>query len=312
MIHESRSPNSFLVPMPITEAAHQVAQKFARQQPTPQKAEQIYHNTLAVYAVHHYLQILGIPTNLSAGDCWNPVVRLALDVADLEVTGRGRLECRPVKSDQAVCTIPPESQADRIGYIVVTIDDELQQATLVGFVEQVSGATLWLRDLRSLAQLPAYLQQVEPKIVLSRWFEGIFYGAWQTLEAVFASPLDDVAYAGFSNLRSSQIRRAKTLDFGLLLNQQTVALVIAIQPEAEAASIGANSINVLIQVLPMGQEKQLPPGLKLKVNLESESAEVEAREADSLIQLEFSELLGTLVTVQVQLADSIVTEEFIL
>ncbi|MBF2025301.1 MAG: DUF1822 family protein [Oscillatoriales cyanobacterium C42_A2020_001] len=310
MTHETRSPNSFSVPMPITEAAHQMAQTFASQQPTPGKREQIYRNTLAVYAVHHYLQLLGIPTDLSAGDCWNPMVRLALDVADLEVTGRGRLECRPVEPDQAVCMIPTEAQVDRIGYIVVEIDAAQQEATLLGFVDQVSGTALGLRELRSLTQFPAYLQQVQPKIVLSQWFEGIFYGAWQILEAVFTRQPQDIAWAGLGNLRSAQIRRAKTLDLGLLLNQKTVALVIALQSEvSETPAVG--NITVLIQVLPMGKEEHLPPGLKLKVNLESEQAEVEARAADNLIQLEFSEPPGTPVTVQVQLADTLVTEEFI-
>ena len=310
MTHETRSPNSFLVPMPITAAAHQVAQTFVRQQPTPEKREQIYRNTLAVYAVHHYLQLLGIPTDLSAGDCWNPMVRLALDVADLEVIGRGRLECRPVEPDQAVCSIPTEAQVDRIGYILVAIDAAQQEATLLGFVDRVSGAALGRRELRSLTQFPAYLQQVQPKIVLSQWFEGIFYGAWQTLEAVFAHQPQDITWAGLGNLRSAQIRRAKTLDLGLLLNQQTVALVIAIQPEV-GGTLTAGNVTVLIQVLPMGKEEHLPPGLKLKVNLESEHAEVEARAADNLIQLEFSEPPGTPVTVQVQLADTLVTEEFI-
>jgi Protein of unknown function (DUF1822) len=296
--------------MPITEVACQMAQTFARQQPTPEKREQIYRNTLAVYAVHHYLQLLGIPTDLTAGDCWNPIVRLALDVADLEVTGRGRLECRPVEPDQAVCLIPTEAQVDRIGYIVVAIDAAQQEATLLGFVDRVSGTALERRELRSLTQLPAYLQQVQPRTLLSQWFEGIFHGAWQTLEEVFAPQSKDIAWAGLGNLRSAQIRRAKTLDLGLLLNQKTVALVIAIQPEVSGTSTVGN-LTVLIQVLPMGKEVHLPPGLKLKVNLESECAEVEARAADNLIQLEFSEPPGTPVMVQVQLADTVVTEEFI-
>ncbi|MCA1994384.1 MAG: DUF1822 family protein [Coleofasciculus sp. S288] len=311
MIYETRSPDHFLVPMPITQAAHRTAREFTRQQPTPQKAEQVYRNTLAVYAVHNYLQILGISTNLTAGDSWNPLVRFALDVADLEVTNRGRLECRPVRQNETVCHIPPEVQTDRIGYIVVQIDDEQQEATLLGFVDSVSESDLSLRELRSLIELPTYLQHVRPKVILSQWLEGIFHEAWQALEEVFAPRQAHLAWAGLRNLRSSQIKRAKTFDLGLLLNQKTVALVITIQPEMAETPTLAENMNVLIQVLPMGEEEQLPPGLKLKVNLECESAEVEAREADNLIQLEFSEPPDTPVVVQVQLADSVVTEELI-
>ena len=83
-----------------------------------------------------------------------------------------------------------------------------------------------------------------------------------------------------------------------------MALVINLQPEENG------EVGILVKVLPMGEHKYLPTGLKLKVNLESDSAEVEARRADNLIQLEFSQRPGRMFNVQVSLEDAVVTEEF--
>ncbi|PSO78338.1 MAG: hypothetical protein BRC44_11220, partial [Cyanobacteria bacterium QS_4_48_99] len=43
------------LPLPITQAERRVAQQFSQQQSTPQKAEQVQLNTLAVCVVHSYL-----------------------------------------------------------------------------------------------------------------------------------------------------------------------------------------------------------------------------------------------------------------
>ncbi|MEL7316369.1 MAG: DUF1822 family protein, partial [Cyanobacteria bacterium J06559_3] len=54
------------VPVWVTQAAKQMAEQFASQQPTPPKAEQVYQNTLAVCVVNGYLNLLGIKTDLAA------------------------------------------------------------------------------------------------------------------------------------------------------------------------------------------------------------------------------------------------------
>lgn len=97
MIHPAQTPEEKLIPMPITQSAQQIALQFASEQPNEPKALQVYLNTLAVCAVNNYLRIMDVPTDLTASDSWNPVLRLAADVADLWVIGLGRLECRPVE-----------------------------------------------------------------------------------------------------------------------------------------------------------------------------------------------------------------------
>ena len=170
MKSQTQTLEDLLIPMAITQEARFLAQEFAKEQPTPPKAEQVYFNTLAVCMVNNYLRILGIPTDLTAGDSWNPVVRLAFDVADLEVTGLGRLECRPLKSGSRkgeliapseVCYIPPEVQSDRIGYVAVSLDDEQQEATMLGFVKTVATSELPLSQLQSIDQLLEYLAQLK-------------------------------------------------------------------------------------------------------------------------------------------------------
>lgn len=149
--------------MPVTQAARRTAEQFALQHPSPEKAERVRLNTLAVWVVNDYLQLMDIPTELSAGDSWNPVMRLSDDVADLVVTGLGRLECRFILPGEQSCTIPPEVWFDRIGYMVVRIEESFREATLLGFMppseeplEQVEVA-----QLRSLDEFLDYIGRLE-------------------------------------------------------------------------------------------------------------------------------------------------------
>src|SRR5919202_532289 len=148
MTYHINEIEEFALPLPITQVARRTAQEFASQQPTPQKAEQVRLNTLAVYAVNDYLQMMGIPCDLSVGDSWNPITRLCADVADLEITGVGRLECRPLKLHEQTCYIPPEVWSDRIGYVIVQIDESSFEATVLGFTQTASTEELSINQLR--------------------------------------------------------------------------------------------------------------------------------------------------------------------
>ncbi|HBE18182.1 MAG TPA: hypothetical protein DEA78_10140, partial [Cyanobacteria bacterium UBA11159] len=162
------------MPMPITETAIKTAHKFADQQPTLDKKEQVYLNTLAVLAVRDYLQLMEIDTDLANSDSWHPVVRLCADIADLNLPGLGRLECRPVKvfnSDgksslselspcSNICSVPPEVWCDRIGYVVVQIDEEKREANLLGFAKNAGKGELYFNQLESLDSLLEYLEKL--------------------------------------------------------------------------------------------------------------------------------------------------------
>lgn len=129
MTYTSRS----MFAVPLTSKAFKLAKTFQEQYENAAKARQVYLNTLAVYAVDTYCQCLGIETDLEACDSLNPSVQPLMDVADLEIAGIGKLECRPVLPEEENCYIPTDTWENRIGYIAVEIDESSREATLFGF-----------------------------------------------------------------------------------------------------------------------------------------------------------------------------------
>lgn len=339
MTYPTHELDDLSLSLPITQTALRTAQQFANEQPTPQKAEQVRLNTLAVCAVNDYLQMIGIPTNLEASDSWNPVLRLCADVADLEVTGIGRLECRSHRSGQSSCYVPPEVWLDRVGYIAVEIDELSLEATVLGFTETITDEELPIRQLKPIDDLIDVLNPLdEPKpipalaktrVKLNQWLTNIFEQGWDTVESLLAPTEPELAFnfRGFSdsimddNWRSAPdsvldepivsdaiISRAKLIDLGIQLAGYPVALVVKLQPESE------HKTYILLQLHPTGGQQYLPPHLQLTVLDESGSIflEAQARSADNYIQLQFSGLPGEPFSVKVALGDASVTEDFVI
>jgi hypothetical protein len=210
----------FALPWPVVEDARCWAQQFAQQQLSPEKAEQVRLNTLAVWVVHQYLEAMGIDTHLQASDSWNPITRMTADIADLELPNLGRLECRPVRPHSQSCAFPPEAWSDRIGYVVVEIDQSERQARLLGFTPTLnhtapvpspdpfrfrfvaaeptfaSGvdaptAELLLAQLRSPEELLTHLytlktqpHPVKLRVNLGEWLQGVVAAGWETVESI--------------------------------------------------------------------------------------------------------------------------------
>ena len=189
------------LPMPITQNSLQIARQFAAQQRHPQRQEQVYFNTLAVLAVHDYLEILSIKTDLTECDSWNPAMRLFTDAADLYIKGLGKIECRPVRKlhqNQATandnlsanppvnCPVPVEARADRIGYIAVAIDEDEKVARLLGFSPTADSGELVLNELHSLDDFLVNLEHLfDAKVDLNQWLMNVFNPDWQPFEAIF-------------------------------------------------------------------------------------------------------------------------------
>lgn len=150
-----------LLEVPLGIEAHRLARQFAAEQYTPQKRKQVYLNTLAVYAVHRYLQWLQVDTDLSCSDSWHPVLRNRWDVADLFIPGIGKLECRPVLPGETAFALPLEVTEDRIGYIGVQFSEQLDYVQLLGFAKAMATAIspqqLFISELQPLEKLPDYL-----------------------------------------------------------------------------------------------------------------------------------------------------------
>lgn len=328
MSDRSDNIEDFALPLPITSAARQLAQQFAIGQPTPEKAEQVRLNTLAVCAVKDYLQAIGIPTDLSACDSWNPVTRLCADVADLEVTGAGFLECRPIKASESICRIPREVHELRIGYVVVRIDEALRQASLLGFVPVAAVEELPISQLQApeelIDRLDSLMQPAPARsaastaVTLSQWFNRVFAAGWQEVEALlnpgevspafsFRSP--DTLSAIAIEPPSANIRRAKAIDLGMQLDaQHSVVLIVELNPASKQKT------DILLQVHPSGSQLYLPPGLELIVLDESGATFIEARSrlADNYIQLLLSGSPGERFSVKVALGEASIVEEFVI
>ncbi len=310
------------LPLPISQTARIIAQQFANQQPTPEKAQQVRLNTLAVSVVNDYLQMMEIPTAIRASDSWNPIMQLSGNVADLEIPSIGRLECRPVGLHDQVCAVPPETWEERMGYVVVQIDESLQEAKLLGFSRNVTTETLPLSQLQPLEALIDRLAQlrtspVKTLVNLSQWFANQCDAGWQTVESLWDLLESQPAYAFRSavtpettSLNQSQAitRRAKLIDLGITIIDQPVMLIVEIDPEVNQQT------NICLQLHSTGNQLYLPTGVKLTVLDESGAVflEAEARSADNYIQLQFRGEIQECFSVQVSFDDMSIIEKFII
>jgi len=305
MTYSTQEIEDYSLPLPITQTADITAQRFSLQQPNPQKAEQVRLNTLAVYAVNDYLQLMGIPTELTAGDSWNPVMRLCTDVADLEVTGKGRLECRPLKTSSYSCHLPLEVQEDRIGYVLIQIDEAYREATILGFTKTAVTGELHIRQLQPLENLLQHLSEIGQPVQLSQWLQGIVEAGWQSLETLLRPEATALAF----NFRSEGLgtRLGKPIDLGIQIAGHPIALIVAVTPESE------QRIKVLLQVHPTTHPYCLPENLQLIVLDENGAKflETQARNADNYIQLEVWGNVGERFCVKITLADATITEVFV-
>ncbi|MEH2464935.1 DUF1822 family protein [Nostoc sp.] len=312
--------DDFALTLPISQSARITAQQFANQQPNPEKAEQVRLNTLAVWVVNDYLEMMDIPTDLQASDSWNCVMRLCGNIADLKVPSVGRLECRPVQEHQQICSIPPETWEERVGYLVVQFDESLQEARLLGFMPSVATETLPLEQLQPLEAFIDHLSQLRQSPVsslvnLSQWFAGIFETGWQTIESLWNLPELRPAYAFRSietlelntlNEPESITKRAKLIDLGIQILNQPVMLIVEISLEEDQQT------SIRLQLHATGNQIYLPPGVHLTV-LDSSGAvflNAQSRKLDNYIQLQFRGEPTEQFSVRVAINDISITEYF--
>jgi hypothetical protein len=307
--------DNFALTLPITQNALTTAQTFANQQPTLEKAEQVRLNTLAVWVVNDYLQMMDIPTNLQGSDSWNQVLRFCNNVADLELPAIGRLECRPVNLDQQRCHIPPETWEERVGYVVVKIDELHQEAQLLGFVPRVTTEEIPLSQLQSPEVFIDHLAELKqssviPQVNLSQWFAGIFETGWQTVESLLSTPELRPAYAfrSVETLEPEATKRAKLIDLGIAENNQPFMLIV------EVSSGSDNLTNIYLKLLPTGDQVHLPAGLEIAILNQSSSVIVaaQARQKDNYIQLQLKGEPTEQFSVQVKLNNASFIENFLI
>ena len=322
---------------PLTPSAHRLAQQFCQQHKDPQKVKQVYLNTLAVSAVEFYLGCMGVKTNRSASQSYDPIMQLMLDVADLELPGRGKVECRPLLPDTSVLSVPPEAWSDRLATIAVRLSVSLKEATLLGFAP-AGCREIAVDQLRSLDDLTEYLNPIQSpatdRINLSHWLENRFTAGWQSLTALTGLNQPRLASTFRSSAPSSELnevetRRAKLIDLGVQLGFESVALLVAItpvkpeiKPEVKPeikpetpASDAEPRVEIWAQIHPVGETDYLPPDLSLSMlSATGETLQaVKSRHQDNYIQLKrFRGIPGETFGIKVSFGDMCTTELFVI
>ena len=313
----SNTKEALTFTVPLLKPAHQLADKFCQHQSNLQKAEQVYLNTLAVYAVNYHLQCLGFETDWTHSDSWDSMMQTFLNVADLEVKNYGKLECRPVLPDAEVIYVPQEVWEGRIGYVAVQLDESLEEATLLGFAETVSTQELALSELRSLEELPEYLSQfkqlqpIEERVNLSQWLRDIFEAGWETIEATVAPPQAELAFNTRSQppVRTSTpgVKRGKRLDLERLGGSKQVAVFVGLTPTVSP------QLDITVEVYPVGGQRYLPRELQVMVLDEQGKAVLQAEAGNSEgLEFQFSGEEGEIFNVKVTLGEVSITEKFLI
>ncbi len=324
--------SSSSISIALTNTMRDVAWRSALRHPSREKQGEVFRNLLAVQAVETFLGQMGVQTGRDSYS-YDLAAQLSLDVADLEILGVGRLECRPVNPAAVHCDIPMETWSDRLGYVAVAI--EAQQATLLGFLPKVQAEQVLLDRFEPLTNLFEALVVRENS--LSDWLVGGARDRWMDLNRwkpqgnplaafchtpVVESPVEQIVMA----INQAQDDEAlwsqsdrlwqiapehpqagvrRVLDLGLALEGNAIALVVGVLPKDDG------EVAVLLRVAPL-QQVYLPQGLALAGLYPDGNAfaRVQARESDNLIQLKFQANLGEKFSVQVIFGDCSITEHF--
>lgn len=319
--------NSTIAPLPtvpLGREAHHFAQRFSAQQATPYKGKQVYLNTLAVYAVHHYCNYLDIETDLQQSDSWHPIKQAVFDTADLYIPRVGRVECRAVLPNEERLTLPSGFIEERIGYVGVQLSDRLDAAQILGFLPALdrdsSPEQIAIADLQPFETFIEYINlpqasaaSVSPtqqRVNLGQWLEQTFEAGWQTIEALLSQEQRDLIFSFRSVQASSDqlIRRGKLIKLGMDLAEQSAVLMVALTPVSE------EEFDVRLQLHPSREATYLPTAIQLIVldELDEPVMQAQARNTDNYIQLDLGCSSGESFSVQVVLGEVSVTETFLM
>ena len=313
MNNSSSRPHQPLV-IPISQSDRQQAQQFAELFQASSCTEQTYFDTLAVLAVNHYLEMMGIETDLLNSESWNPILRVGADISDLKLTKLGYLECRGVTPEATHCFVPQEVWENRLGYVVVEINPNYTEAKLLGFVETITTPELSLTQLEPVENLLYHLSQLShseasptPTIYLRQWLESIYQRGWQPLTRDFGLGLNWQPSLR-NNLSSTEIvKGAKLIDLGINLSSNKVILLILIIPQS------LDKIGALVQLHPAIGDTYLLPNIQLSLLEETGKSikQVISRNSDNFIQLPyFQGSFGEKFKIKIDVNKTSFTEDF--
>ena len=294
--------------IPLGKDAHQKAEEFAAEQDGLDKGKQVYLNTLAVYAVNNYLKWLSIETALHQSDSWNWSTRTYFDIADLMLPNVGRIECRPVLPGEEVVVLPQEVTQERIGYIAVRFNKQLDFVEILGFVPARpiinNSEIIEINRFESIDILIDIINRRKMKVNLCQWLEGIFNQDWESPELVLAGSFRSTATMPrqYQDSQTSSISRAKVVDVG-----RQIVLLMELTPTNSAV------FDIRLRVYPAENTLHLPQDLQLTIFDESGDAcmNTQAEIANDWMQLEFDCQHEEKFSVELKLGEISIIEEFI-
>ena len=288
--------------VPLSGADFKLAQKFSCEQKDADKSKQVFLNTLAVLAVNFYCQCLKVETNLEESTIGHYNRRILMDSADLKIDVLGKLECRPVLPNENICYVPSEVWSDRVGYVVVEIDEEAKKAILFGFVEQIETNELPLAQLPDIDNLVDLLLLAKNKQLLERTFAK----NWNEDESAEILKdkqkklvrRDSPALPTIDKSITSPLCRAKYIT----LIRRTFILLVRITPTKEG------KFQLLVEV---ESSKKIPSDLNLKLlSLSDQTLNASQTKRGNYISLNYKLQLGESFQIQVKRAEEIHTEQF--
>ncbi len=277
------------IPLPLTNRSIALANAAASNYASPAKSQQIRLNTLAVLVVNDFLGLLQVQTDVKQGDSWGKMAAL-MDTADLVLPAFGKLECRPMvgpvrwnetRWDDAhefqpphwqneTAHVPAEVWTDRIGFVMVQIDEEHKLAELLGFTATVEMEAFPLSQLQPMTALVDRLEALQPATFsipalrssfstvkntlthtltntvqptvtrISDWFHETLEAGWQTVESLALPPAFAFRLREPSEGDASfRICRGKVINLDLenaLVRSvsRQVSLIVSIQPSFDS------------------------------------------------------------------------------
>lgn len=307
--------------VPIDGKMIKIAEKFSQQQQNLQKTREVYLNTLAVLAVDFYFQCMEIKTELEKSSGLDSVILSLMNTASLFVKDKGLLECRPVLPKDKFCYIPPEVLSERIGYMVVEIDEVDRQARILGFVKSVENEYLPLTRLSPLQDFLVALPELPPVIEssneqpgifvgtaakvtdsivkLGKWFDGLFDNGWELSVAKDISPVN------FSE--KEKVGGAKIIR--LMHLSEPVLLIIS------QARLSQDEIEIILRLYPASESIFLLDGVKMALLDENDNSipqlEKQAK-ASNWLQLRFRGNIGDKFSLRLSYEEDSVTENFVI
>lgn len=334
------------IPLPIAPADLAQANAFASAHDHPEKAKQVKLNTLAMLAMKQYLNLLQVPTSIEVGDAWSVGMQALMNVADLVLPGIGRLECRPVvgaidlDSEQppsGMVEVPAEVWHERIGHVVVQIDEAQQLAAILGYLPSVEEEHVDLATLEPIDALIAVLATkdyvaapilggtaredgsaigeaiAKSTIQLGQWFQNVMDEGWRSIDDLQLNYLPPVFRFKDEPQPSEPnylICRGKVLQLDAISNQNIV-LVVGVKPIVTEE--GEPNNQAILTLYPVAPEHNLP---ECEITLRDEYGyafeSTQTKPQDETLELRVMGFEGEGFDLVIQSAAGTIVEKFML